>query len=268
MTQSIDAAFDFVREAEALLETEHFGRTIRAFHAIDSTNTYASAWIERDAPHGAVVIADFQRTGRGRHGRSWSAHRGLNLTFSVILRPNLPTDRMGMLTIAACTGAAAAIDPFIDPLQTHVKWPNDLYLNHQKICGMLLEASWSAPGRRPAVVLGIGVNVNQVDFPDDLSGRATSLFLETGRVIPRAILFAGLLTSLESALNRLHGNEEEIRREYARRLMSLGETVRLRFMESGNEIEGRVCGIAESGGLVLATRAGNQIFHAGEVTRA
>lgn len=240
---------------------------MEAFSVVDSTNTFASGWIERGAPHGAVVVADFQRSGRGRHGRSWSSLPGFNLTFSVVLRPKLPPDQIGILTIAACTGTAAAIDRFVDPLHTTIKWPNDLFLNDQKICGMLLEASWNTPGQNPAVVLGIGVNVNQVEFPPKLNGQATSLFLETGRTIPRADLFAAILGGLEAAFNRMEIDEKSMRRDYARKLMNVGEDVRLRFVASEGDVVGIVRGVDAAGGLVLETGEGRRVFHSGEVMR-
>ncbi len=241
---------------------------MQAFDVVDSTNTRAAKWIENGAPHGAVVVADFQSRGRGRHGRSWSARPGLNLTFSVVLRPDLPAERIGLLTIAACAAVAGGIDRFVDPLYSAIKWPNDVYLNGKKASGMLMEASWNAQGKNPAVVLGVGVNVNQVEFPPDLEDRATSLALESGRIVPRADLFAALLADLETALSRLASDEETIRHEYVRKLMSVGKDVRLRFADTGRDVTGIVLGVDPSGALILNTASGPCVFHAGEVMRA
>lgn len=256
----------FAREAHALLTTRYVGHVMQAYKSVDSTNSLAAKWIEDGAPHGAVVVADFQRRGRGRHGRSWVAGAGLNLTFSVVLRLDLAPDRLGMLTIAGCLGAAASLDRFAEPLRTSIKWPNDIYLGGRKLCGMLLEANWGVAGRKPAVVLGIGLNVNQDEFPPELSETATSLLMETGRIIPRADLFAALLADLERALDRLTTDEAGVRRDYVRKMMSLDERIRFRFASNDHRIEGIVRGIDASGGILIESNAKHLVFHAGEVT--
>lgn len=259
----------FANQVRRLLRTRALGREIRAFTEVESTNSIAAEWIAAGgAPHGAVVVADHQMRGRGRMGRSWLAAPGLNLTFSVILRPDLPTDRFGMMTVAGCAGVARCIDRFAEPLHAAVKWPNDIFLNGRKVCGMLLEASWNTPASRPAVVLGVGLNVNQEEFPDSIRDRATSLLLETGRIVPRAELLAALLSDLEEALNHLSIDEEAVRREYVERMTGLGERVELRFTSSDRSVEGLVQGIDPSGGIVLTSDSGSRVFYAGEVTRS
>lgn len=261
-------AASFDRQARSLLTTQHLGRTMRTYDEVGSTNSVAAEWIEAGAPHGAVVVADHQTQGRGRLGRFWIAAAGLNLTFSVVLRPHLASDRLGLLTIAACTAVSRSVDRFVDPLRTSIKWPNDLILGHRKLCGMLLEASWSASGPYPPVVLGVGLNVNQIDFPEEIRDSATSILAETGRIVSRAELFAAVLSDLEDALLRLAENDEDVRREYTDRMMSINEQVSLRFAASDRRVEGRVRGIDASGGILLQTDSGSAVFHAGEVTRS
>ncbi len=268
MTQSEARAPSFVERARSLLTTHALGRTIQAFTITHSTNTLAAEWIERGAPHGAVVVADFQTKGRGRHGRKWTATSGLNLTFSVVLRPEMAPERIGLLTIAGCIGVSNAIDRFVDPLITAIKWPNDIFLNGKKTCGMLLEASWNELGAHPAIVLGIGLNVNQEEFPRELDDVATSLLLETGRIIPRADLFASVLAEVEDALVRVAADDEAVRSRYVERMMDKDERIHLRFAATGSEVTGIVRGVDPTGGLILETDDGRRIFHAGEVTRA
>lgn len=268
MTQSEAGPASFVERARSLLTTREIGRTIEAFDVVSSTNTLAAERIERGAPHGAVVVAEFQTQGRGRLGRTWSATSGLNLTFSVVLRPELAPERIGLLTIAGGIGVSNAIDRFVAPLRTVIKWPNDIVLNGRKTCGMLLEASWNEPGAHPAVVLGVGLNVNQDAFPPELDDIATSLLLETGRIIPRADLFATVLAEMEDALVEMLSDDEKVRCRYVERMMDVGERIRLRFTATDREVTGIVRGIDASGGLILETRDGRRIFYAGEVTRA
>lgn len=258
----------FADQVRHLLATQQIGCDIRAFAEVESTNSVAAEWIAAGAPHGGVVVADHQTHGRGRMGRSWIAAPGVNLTFSVILRPDVPADRFGMMTVAACVGVARCVDRFADPFRAAVKWPNDIYLNDRKVCGMLLEASWNAPGSPHAVVLGVGLNVNQEEFPDAISERATSLLLETGRIIPRADLLAALLSDIEKALIQLYLDDDALRREYVDKMTGVGEHVTLRFASSDRIAEGIVRGIDDSGGIVIVSDSGPRIFHAGEVTRS
>ncbi|MEX0599544.1 MAG: biotin--[acetyl-CoA-carboxylase] ligase, partial [Rhodothermales bacterium] len=101
MTHPNGAAADLVARASSRLHTHRIGRAIRAFDVVGSTNELAIKWAEEGAPDGAVVYAELQKQGRGRMGRPWVARGGINLTFSIVLRPSLPTDRWGMITIAA-----------------------------------------------------------------------------------------------------------------------------------------------------------------------
>lgn len=253
---------------QPLLRTETFGRAIEGHVSTGSTNTRAKTWALEGADEGSVVVADYQTAGRGRHGRSWTAQRGRNLTFSVVLRPSLPSERFGLITLAACVAAAEAIEAFTAPLIPSIKWPNDVLLCERKCCGMLLESI--LPGNSEAseaVILGVGLNVNQDDFPEDIRPRPTSLLLETGRPVPRAPLFARLLQTLERRYTSLYEDDgQDIRCVYEDRLSGLGRTVTLRLTSSTRTVEGRMLGITESGALQLDTKTGLQVFHAGEVT--
>lgn len=256
-----------VREVRERLHTRRLGRVIRSYDVVSSTNELALAWAAENAPEGAMVYAEYQERGRGRMGRPWTARAGLNLTFSVILRPLLPPDRLGMVTIAAGVAVAETVDRFADPIRAELKWPNDVLLDRLKCCGMLLESSWRPSPEQRAVVLGIGVNVNQDEFPPELEDRATSILLATGRTVSRADLLAGLLDRLEKALDGLPAEEEDLRRRFMARMRDLNASVELRFTERGGTVRGVAAGLHESGGLLLATDDGMRTYHAGEVTR-
>jgi BirA family transcriptional regulator, biotin operon repressor / biotin---[acetyl-CoA-carboxylase] ligase len=247
-----------------LLRTRAFGRRAEHHPSIDSTNRRALELAEAGAPAGMLVVADVQTAGRGRHGRAWLADPGLNLLCSVVLRPPLAADRLGLVTIASGVAVAEAVEPLVAPLAPALKWPNDVLLEGRKICGMLLEARHGAGP--PAVVLGIGLNVNQVDFPAPLAETATSLRLETGRLIPRAALLAHLLERLETWSDRLADDGGSSAREAFHERMALREqTVHVRTVD-GATVSGRALGVAEDGALRLATASGERRVHAGEVT--
>lgn len=261
-------------EARRLLDAQYadrqgyIGKEIRAYDAVTSTNDLALEWAAAGAPNGAVVYAEFQTKGKGRMGRAWSAHSGLNLTFSVVLRPVLTADRWNLITIAACVAAAEAIDSFTAPVCTQIKWPNDILIDDRKCCGMLLEsagAGQALPASR-AVILGIGVNVNEDTFPADIEHRATSLLMATGRPIHRAHLLAAVFDRLEQALDRLEGDAAAVRKRYIRRMYNLNAPAELRFAHGSGFVQGIVAGLGETGGLLLATDDEVRTFHAGEVT--
>lgn len=254
--------------AEALLHTHHFGRPMRGYASVTSTNAVAAAWAAEGAAEGSVVVAEHQTAGRGRLGRTWTSEAGRNLTFSVVLRPALPPSRLGLVTLAGAVAAAEAIEAFASPLTPAIKWPNDLLFEERKCCGMLLETV--LPGvstALPTLILGVGLNVNQAAFAPELEGRVTSLLLETGRPQPRAPLLARLLLCLEATYaSLLDDGGAAVRTVYEARLAHLGEPVRLRLTETGACVPGIVRGVTPEGALRLQTNAGQQIFHAGEVT--
>jgi BirA family biotin operon repressor/biotin-[acetyl-CoA-carboxylase] ligase len=265
MTHSATRVLDPAREAEGLVRTSRIGRTIHSFQSVTSTNTLAADWAEDGAPDGAVVYAEHQTQGRGRHGRTWQAHAGLNLTFSIILRPTLPIDRLGMIPIAAGLAVAEALDGFVSPISADIKWPNDILLCGRNCGGILLESRWIGGEKVPAVVLGIGINVNQTEFPPELSDRATSLLLETGRRTQRAPLFALILERLEQRLDSLPGRAAEVRRSYLDRMTQLNSEVSLRF-SSGDSVCGVAIGLDDFGGIVLESSGTRRVFHSGEVS--
>lgn len=249
------------------LTTDRFGRPMRGFEEVGSTNERAANWAEDGAPEGAVVLTEYQSAGRGRHGRTWNAQKGRNLMFSVVLRPHLDADRLGLVTVAASVAVAEVVDDFVAPHRATLKWPNDVLLEGRKTCGMLLESSISDGQAMEAVVLGVGLNVNQIDFPDALTDTATSLRLTTGRPVPRALLLARLLRRLEIRYRASRtGETEALRTAFRERLASLGEQTTLRLTGTDQTVTGTVQGVASDGALRLKTENGVRAMHAGEVT--
>ncbi len=249
------------------LTTDRFGRALRSFEEVGSTNERAATWAKAGAPEGAVVLTEYQNTGRGRHGRVWAAAKGQNLLFSVVLRPQLSPDRLSLLTIAAGVAVAETLDPFVSPHRAALKWPNDVLLEGRKTCGMLLESSLTAPNHDTVVVLGVGLNVNQTDFPDALADTATSLRLTTGRPVPRAELLSHLLAALEQRYDAVQTNgDAAVRRAFEERLASLQAPTTLHVPETDRTLSGTVEGITKTGALRLRTPDGPTTVHAGDVT--
>ncbi len=175
---------------EAVLSrlTGRFGRPYTFVETCPTTQ----ALLPPDAPEGAVVAADEQTEGRGRLGRRWHAPAGTSLLFSLALRPKVPTERLPELSPLAAQACAEGI-AVLTGLSPAVKYPNDVLVRGRKVAGILGEA------REDRVVLGIGVNVNVPagELPGDVQLPATSLLVETGAPLDRAVLLAHVLAALE-----------------------------------------------------------------------
>jgi BirA family transcriptional regulator, biotin operon repressor / biotin---[acetyl-CoA-carboxylase] ligase len=170
-----------------------FGRIYRYEEMTASTQRLLRA----DDPEGAVAVADEQTEGRGRLGRTWHAPAGTSVLFSVLLRPPVEPPRLPELSLVAGGAVAEAIAEVtgVDPA---IKFPNDVLIGGRKVAGILAESS---EGR---VVLGVGVNVNQMrdELPADAQTEPTSLRIETGALVDRAALLAAILLRLERAYDR------------------------------------------------------------------
>jgi BirA family biotin operon repressor/biotin-[acetyl-CoA-carboxylase] ligase len=166
-----------------------------------STMRDAAALAARDEAHGTVVVAEMQTAGVGRHGHSWHSASMGGLYLSIILRLPLAPDDLPVLTMALGLAAQRAVDDLAD-VSCDLRWPNDLLLNEKKLAGMMVQVA-DLPKAHGALIAGIGVNVNQTEFPPELSAIATSLRLETGReyskealldrVVAESLRYAGLL---------------------------------------------------------------------------
>lgn len=249
------------QQISSLLNTKALGRPLYYMDEVTSTNSLALDAAKRGAAHGTVFAADYQTSGRGRQGHTWSADAGLNLTFSIILDLPISGKRVGLLPLTACLGVADAIEDVIALHRPQLKWPNDILLNGQKVCGMLLQTVGSA---MTPIILGIGINVNQTVFPEELDKFATSLLLSTGQPIDRAVLMASILLNLEKNLELMLTAPSAIRKNYTDDLVWIGQSCRVFGMDE--EIIGTPIGIEESGALILETSTGTRTIYAGNVS--
>ncbi len=254
-----------VTETSTLLKSKVMGQVMLGFRTTNSTNEQALIWSREDAPEGAVVISDHQHAGRGRQGRTWDASAGLNLLFSIILYPTFTPELFGCITMASGLAVHDALRPFTAPLELAIKWPNDILLEGRKCCGMLLESALSPARNR--VVLGIGLNVNQTEFPGPLAETATSLVLATGQRMSRAAILAGILSEFEWRYQQLQqGDFDSVRFDYLERLHMRNKNVSYRRTDGSETVSGLLAGVATNGALLLKTQRGMETFYAGELT--
>ncbi len=245
------------------LKTRSFGRKVYSFGSIDSTNncarTMANAW----APEGTLVVAEFQTEGKGRLGRSWNSNAEQNLTFSIVLRPGVTSEVLNLLPLLAGVAVAEAIRE-VSGQEVECKWPNDLLIGGRKVCGILMEGALRENGLE-FVVAGFGINVNQMEFPQEIAGRATSLRLTCGREFNREDLLRSVLQHFERLYRA--GREEQfvsIPRLWAEHTRMLGKPLEVRSNES--TLSGIAVRIAPDGGLVVDTGGSEQTIYAGDVT--
>lgn len=200
MSLAIEDRFDLSALDAALTETR-FHNKLHFFPAIHSTNTHAMAEGESGAPDGSVYFADEQTAGRGRGSHNWTSPPCSGLYVSVLLRPTLAPADVLWLSLAAGLAVRQAVQQ-VTSLECDLRWPNDLLFGGRKFCGILTELNAEVTRVR-YLVIGIGVNVHQPQFPDELRGVATSLHIETGRDWPRQDLLIALLQSLHREVSAL-----------------------------------------------------------------
>jgi BirA family biotin operon repressor/biotin-[acetyl-CoA-carboxylase] ligase len=182
------------------LKGSFFGKRIYHFFKTDSTNRVALELGHAGEPEGAVVLAEEQTAGRGRAGHSWHSERAVGIYVTLLLRPKLAPVQAPLLTMMAGLSAHAAVEA-VTGLAVDLKWPNDLMVRGKKVGGILTEMH-ADPGQVQFVVVGIGLNVNQENFPSEIVNLATSLRLETGKAQSRMELLVRLLREFESDYNR------------------------------------------------------------------
>jgi BirA family transcriptional regulator, biotin operon repressor / biotin---[acetyl-CoA-carboxylase] ligase len=180
---------------EAALKATIYAGKLHFSPVTGSTNSDAMAGARNDAPHGSVYFADEQTAGRGRGDHRWESNAGQGLYASVLLRVAIPAARLPLLPLAAGLAAAEAIR-VVSGLNVDLRWPNDLLLSGRKTGGILVESKIEGDMLAFAIV-GIGINVHQRNFDAGLATPATSVDLESHRLISRQSLLVALLESLE-----------------------------------------------------------------------
>jgi BirA family biotin operon repressor/biotin-[acetyl-CoA-carboxylase] ligase len=211
----------------------------------------AAALAAKGEPHGSIVVAEEQTGGIGRHGHSWHSP-GAGLYMSMILRLPLAPDALPILTMALGLAVQRAVDDFAG-VCCDIRWPNDVMLNEKKLAGIMVQSA-----ERGVLIAGIGVNVNQTAFPEDIRTIATSLRIETGedhskdelldRIAAEAMRYAGF-------------GKSEILRQFAEH----STYVRGKAVEVDGRIRGVTAGLDEHGFLLVATSSGIERIIAGGV---
>jgi len=238
------------------------GRPLVVTRETGSTNDDALMAVRSGAPHGTTFVTDSQTRGRGRRGHTWTSPPGENLTFSILLRPNLDAERTSVLSLVVGLAAREALSRRV-PAQVRVKWPNDVVVGNRKLAGILVESRLSG-STVDAVVVGVGINVHMRLLPPDIAAIATSLALLGDPAPNREAVLAEFLSSFEARFRAfVEGGLVSLVGELREHDALAGERLRV------GELTGTGAGIGEEGALLLRDDAGT--IHAvtsGTVERA
>ncbi|MGH2830546.1 MAG: biotin--[acetyl-CoA-carboxylase] ligase [Actinomycetota bacterium] len=240
-------------EFERLADGVAWVREVHAFAQTGSTNDEAARLARKGAPEGTVVVADVQTAGRGRLDRAWVTEPGTALMTSFVVRFAGPSADRPLLTLATAVAAARAIERTAG-VDVRLKWPNDLLASRGKLGGILAEAV------DDAVVIGLGVNVRQSEFPPELASIATSLLRERSRPVGRGALLGAILDEFAPYAAR----PRDAMPEYRSRCATIGREVRV-SRSGGRPVEGTATAVDDAGALRVRTAGGDVAITAGDV---
>ncbi len=251
------------QEITSGLKTKILAKNVYCYSSIDSTNQEAKRQALCGAPNGSVFISEQQLGGKGRLGRTWSSPPGTGLWFSVLLRSSLIPLHIPSITLLAGLAVCKAIQNYIH-CPAMIKWPNDVVIGSRKVCGILTEMV-AEVDRVEYVVVGIGINVNNVSFPQDLSVKATSLRIESNALVSRVGLLQEILRTFETLLIEYQVDSLLLLTEYKQLCVSLGRKVG--FTRNNQKLTATAVDISPEGELIVRCDDGTMIpINSGEVT--
>lgn len=249
-----------------LLSTNLIGSSHQHFEILDSTNHTAALLIAKDRPsEGLVISADAQTAGVGQIGSTWHSEYSKNCLFSVIVYPSFLKAEHGFyLQMAVCNALKDAVCTLFPELDFRIKWPNDLYCDNKKIAGLLIQTSVRGYFLDYAII-GIGVNVNQTEFPKDI-GRPESLRGLSGREVSRSGVLSEILFQMDARYNNLKAlyssayNLPDILKEFEQNLYLFNEWAHYKDINEVH-LELLMEGVRPDGRLILRDREGRQLFY-------
>ena len=245
------------------IHTKWAGKTVHFARETDSTNLWIKRLAKEGAPEGTLALAEFQSAGRGRLGRSWEVPEGTSVMMSILLRPKFEPQYAPMLTLVMGMAVAKAVKKL--SFDVSIKWPNDVVVSHKKICGILTEMG-VRDGKIDYAVIGVGINVNIKEFPEEMVDKATSLYLESGKEFDRSQIPGLVMEAFEEYYEKFAATCDlsGLKEEYESILANYNQPVRVLAKEP---YEGVARGITDGGELLVEKTDGTIVaVSAGEVS--
>lgn len=229
------------------------GSRVLRFERLPSTNDFAREMAASGAEEGVTVTAREQTAGRGRHGRNWSSPPGEGLYMSVVLRPDINPELSSVITLAAAVAVAETLKLDFQ-IEADIKWPNDVLASGRKICGILIEAAIEKE-RLLYAVMGIGVNIAQREFVEEIRDSATSMSIESGRLVAADEVLARLLSRLEPWYRRALKRQDEVIARWEE-ISTYAHGCAVSVETPDGLVEGLTHGLTAVGALIIETDKG------------
>mgnify|MGYP000995599040 FL=1 len=245
------------------IHTKWAGKTVHFARETDSTNLWIKRLAKEGASEGTLALAEFQSAGRGRLGRSWEVPEGTSVMMSILLRPKFEPQYAPTLTLVMGMAVAKAVKNL--GFDVSIKWPNDVVVSHKKICGILTEMG-VRDGKIDYAVIGVGINVNIKEFPEEMADKATSLYLESGKEFDRSQIPGLVMEAFEKYYEKFAATCDlsGLKEEYESILANYNQSVRVLAKEP---YEGVARGITDGGELLVEKTDGTIVaVSAGEVS--
>ena len=245
------------------IHTKWAGKTVHFARETDSTNLWIKRLAKEGASEGTLALAEFQSAGRGRLGRSWEVPEGTSVMMSILLRPKFEPQYAPTLTLVMGMAVAKAVKNL--GFDVSIKWPNDVVVSHKKICGILTEMG-VRDGKIDYAVIGVGINVNIKEFPEEMADKATSLYLESGKEFDRSQIPGLVMEAFEEYYEKFAATCDlsGLKEEYESILANYNQSVRVLAKEP---YEGVARGITDGGELLVEKTDGTIVaVSAGEVS--
>lgn len=231
------------------------GKKIFYREEIDSTNDEAKRLAEDGRENGTVIVADNQLSGRGRRGRSWISEGKNSIAMSILLRPSFSPDKASMVTLVMALAVADVLSKLTEE-EVKIKWPNDIIINKKKVCGILTEMA-AEKGAIDHIIIGVGINVNQKDMPEEIASFASSMFIESDGIrYSRSQIILAILEFFEYYYDIFVEREDfsDLVSVYETYLINIGNEVKV--LDPKGEFTGTATGINDYGELVIQKENG------------
>ena len=249
-----------IEDFDIKLNTDYVGRNFIYCEEIDSTNSFLMK-DEEFQEHGTVLLTEFQTKGRGRLDRTWTSAKEQNLLFSILLNKNVSLKKINLYNLTTALSIGMALENLFQ-LKPEMKWPNDVLVNRKKIAGILCDSVVQGKTVKK-LIIGIGINVNQVSFAGKYRMPPTSIRNEVKRLISRERLLSEFLNIFEENLERLKTEPEKLLDEWRDRSKLIGEKIWI--IEGNRELFGLFKDVDKQGRLILQVGDKTEVISSGDL---